>query len=75
MSSQSLKADVCGEACEVYSRVTGYHRPLKNWNEGKQQEFSDRTVYSIEKESDNLPLKFSPVSPELKAKIKSYLNV
>lgn len=28
--------------CEVYSRVTGYYRPVQNWNPGKQQEFLDR---------------------------------
>ena len=32
----------CQEECEIYSRVTGYHRPLKNWNAGKQEEFKER---------------------------------
>ena len=32
---------------EVYSRITGYYRPVKNWNDGKSQEFSDRKVYNI----------------------------
>ena len=36
----------CGEATEVYSRITGYYRPVKNWNDGKTQEFKDRKVYS-----------------------------
>ena len=35
----------CGEKCEVYSRVTGYFRPVANWNKGKQEEFKDRQVY------------------------------
>ena len=35
----------CGEATEVYSRITGYYRPVKNWNDGKAQEFKDRRVY------------------------------
>lgn len=34
--------------CEVYSRVVGYLRPLRNWNEGKQQEFRDRKVYRVD---------------------------
>ena len=38
----------CGEATEVYSRITGYYRPVQNWNEGKSQEFKDRKVYDIE---------------------------
>ena len=35
----------CGETTEVYSRITGYYRPVQNWNEGKAQEFKDRKVY------------------------------
>ena len=38
----------CGEATEVYSRITGYYRPVQNWNDGKSQEFKDRKVYDIE---------------------------
>lgn len=37
----------CGEATEVYSRITGYYRPVQNWNDGKAQEFKDRKVYHI----------------------------
>lgn len=37
----------CGQETEVYSRITGYYRPVKNWNEGKTQEFKDRKVYSV----------------------------
>jgi len=37
----------CNEQCEVYSRVCGYHRPVKNWNKGKKEEFNDRKVYSV----------------------------
>ena len=36
---------ICGKSCEVYSRITGYYRPLKNWNDGKAQEYKDRKVY------------------------------
>ena len=38
----------CGEKAEVYSRITGYSRPVQNWNDGKAQEFKDRLVYNIE---------------------------
>ncbi len=38
----------CGEATEVYSRITGYYRPVQNWNDGKAQEFRDRRVYDPE---------------------------
>ncbi|MCI4445864.1 MAG: ribonucleoside triphosphate reductase [Candidatus Aminicenantes bacterium] len=36
----------CGAETEVYSRIVGYLRPVKTWNDGKQQEFRDRTPYS-----------------------------
>ncbi len=39
----------CGETTEVYSRITGYYRPVQNWNDGKSQEFKDRKVYEIDK--------------------------
>ncbi|MEE1186329.1 MAG: ribonucleoside triphosphate reductase [Acutalibacteraceae bacterium] len=37
----------CGETTEVYSRITGYYRPVQNWNDGKSQEYKDRKVYNI----------------------------
>ena len=37
----------CGKEAEVYSRITGYYRPVKNWNDGKAQEFADRKTYDI----------------------------
>ncbi len=36
----------CHEETEVYSRITGYYRPVKNWNDGKSQEFVDRIEYN-----------------------------
>jgi len=39
----------CGKTTEVFSRVSGYHRPVKNWNKGKQEEFKDRVVYEKDK--------------------------
>ena len=39
----------CGEKAEVYSRITGYYRPVLNWNDGKSQEYKDRKVYNIAK--------------------------
>ena len=37
----------CGEPTEVYSRITGYYRPVQNWNDGKAEEFRNRRVYDI----------------------------
>jgi ribonucleoside-triphosphate reductase len=38
----------CGQKTEVYSRVTGFYRPVQAWNDGKQQEFKDRKFYKTE---------------------------
>ena len=38
---------ICGKPAEVYSRITGYYRPVQNWNDGKTQEFKDRKVYDL----------------------------
>jgi anaerobic ribonucleoside-triphosphate reductase len=34
-------------ACEVYSRIVGYLRPVQDWNKGKQQEFAERKTYTV----------------------------
>lgn len=34
--------------CEVYSRVVGYLRPVKQWNDGKQQEFANRKTFKVD---------------------------
>ncbi len=39
----------CGKEAEVYSRITGYYRPVKNWNDGKAQEYKERKVYDLTK--------------------------
>ena len=38
----------CGKPTEVYSRITGYYRPVQNWNKGKAQEFKDRKTYAFQ---------------------------
>jgi hypothetical protein len=44
----------CGRATEVYSRVTGYFRPVKNWNAGKQEEFRNRLFFEAGKRDGEL---------------------
>ena len=39
----------CGQECEVYSRIVGYLRPIRYWNEGKKEEFKDRVNYDVKK--------------------------
>ncbi len=45
----------CGKKTEVYSRITGYYRPVQNWNDGKLQEYENRVEYDIENSSLKRP--------------------
>ena len=47
ISGEHYTCPHCGGNTEVYSRITGYYRPVQNWNAGKSQEFKDRKVYNI----------------------------
>ena len=47
----------CGAKTEVYSRITGYYRPVQNWNDGKLQEYTNRTEYVIEKSELKRPVR------------------
>ncbi len=48
LAGEQYNCPVCGKATEVYSRITGYYRPVRNWNDGKTQEYKERKVYNIE---------------------------
>lgn len=45
LSGEHFTCPECGEKAEVYSRITGYYRPVQNWNEGKSQEYINRKLY------------------------------
>ena len=47
LSGEQKVCPVCGKPTEVYSRITGYYRPVSNWNDGKLQEFEDRKSYEV----------------------------
>ena len=47
ITGEHFTCPICGAKTEVYSRITGYYRPVQNWNDGKAQEFKDRKVYNI----------------------------
>ena len=47
LSGEHAVCPQCGKTCEVWSRITGYYRPVQNWNDGKVQEFHDRKTYDI----------------------------
>lgn len=48
LNGEVWKCPKCGRDTEVYSRITGYYRPVRNWNDGKTQEFKDRKPYQVE---------------------------
>ena len=66
IAGEHYTCPICGKKAEVYSRITGYYRPIQNWNDGKTQEFKERKVYSmldymkhkdlLEAENDSTPI-------------------
>lgn len=47
IAGEHFTCPVCGRQAEVYSRITGYYRPVQNWNDGKTQEYKNRTLYDV----------------------------
>ncbi len=47
LSGEHFTCPECGDTTEVYSRITGYYRPVQNWNDGKAQEYKERKLYDI----------------------------
>ena len=48
IAGEVWECPICHKKTEVYSRITGYYRPVQNWNDGKAQEFKDRKTYAVE---------------------------
>ena len=48
LAGEQYTCPICGRKTEVYSRITGYYRPVQNWNDGKAQEYRDRKIYKPE---------------------------
>ena len=48
ITGEAYTCPKCGKKTEVWSRITGYYRPVQNWNDGKVQEFKHRKEYNIE---------------------------
>lgn len=55
LAGEQLECPICREKTEVYSRITGYYRPVQNWNDGKLQEYANRTEYDIAASSMKKP--------------------
>jgi len=47
IAGEHYKCPKCGKTAEVYSRITGYYRPVQDWNDGKSQEYKDRVTYDV----------------------------
>ncbi len=47
LSGEQFTCPHCGGSAEVYSRITGYYRPVQNWNDGKSQEYKERKEYDV----------------------------
>ena len=47
IAGEKFVCPFCGEKTEVYSRITGYYRPVQNWNDGKSEEYKHRKLYNI----------------------------
>ena len=83
LKGESFVCPYCGKPAEVYSRITGYYRPVQNWNDGKAQEYKDRLVYNVARSNAAHPFRTQvnagsapaqdsvcaeqPASPEAKA--------
>ncbi len=48
LRGEQFSCPSCGEETEVYSRIVGYYRPVKNWNHGKKSEYKDRKTYGYD---------------------------
>ena len=73
LAGEHSTCPICGKGAEVYSRITGYYRPVQNWNEGKTQEYKNRTTYNLtgsapkKTETGDQPDKASPKKTEISA--------
>ncbi|MBE6138267.1 MAG: ribonucleoside triphosphate reductase [Firmicutes bacterium] len=77
INGEVSKCPKCNEETEIYSRITGYYRPVKNWNDGKAQEYKKRKAYDLncskgkeEKHEDGIMLFGTKTCPNCKAASK-----
>ncbi len=54
LAGEQKSCPECGAKTEIYSRITGYYRPVQNWNDGKTQEYKNRRTYEID--ADKIPV-------------------
>ena len=59
INGEQTVCPICGQKTEIYSRITGYYRPVQNWNEGKTQEYKHRVTYKTDKRTESAEKKES----------------
>ena len=67
ISGEKFVCPFCGEKTEVYSRITGYYRPVQNWNDGKSEEYKNRKLYNIASSMANREGSFKQVENKSEA--------
>ncbi|MCM1118063.1 MAG: ribonucleoside triphosphate reductase [bacterium] len=74
LAGEQFTCPHCGAKTEVYSRITGYYRPVQNWNDGKLQEYANRTEYDIDKSVLKRPMRsmvtLSSFADEVKVEVQ-----
>ena len=79
ISGEVYTCPKCGRKTEVYSRITGYYRPVQNWNDGKLQEYANRTEYDIAHSSLKRPTRsvvtLSNFAEEVDVKVEQPQNI
>ena len=74
ISGEHYSCPECGDKTEVYSRITGYYRPVQNWNKGKKEEFRHRKTYIVDNlKISNLNRKSETETPEVEEEL--YLKI
>ncbi len=58
LTGEQFECPICHKKTEVYSRITGYYRPVQNWNDGKVQEFKQRKIYQMKERQTAQPVSF-----------------
>ena len=75
LPGEEHKCPICGETTEIYSRITGYYRPVQNWNVGKAQEFKDRKVYNVAEDAPSVPMLFTTSTCPMCKEIQKQLDL
>ena len=65
LAGEQFTCPICGKKTEVYSRITGYYRPVQNWNDGKSQEYQDRKTYQVNDDAIRPSARPAAAQPEV----------